>query len=160
MHYNGVCCSCRSSVRADAAGSRNQCRSHQRYLGSRKIRRGESSSCWQQALCQIQSEGLVDYLLLSFNHLKWTESRCVPGAKDWLIAEPEQGNFTVQLDDLYPGTRYEVVGVSVVTDQDGTELEKAESPPYYYTTAGESKTCSVRSPVIAECYNFATCIIP
>ena len=61
-------------------------------------------------------------------------------AREWETAEPENGNFTVQLKDLYPGTMYEVVGVSITSHPNGTENRRAQSPPYFYTTSGQSQS--------------------
>ncbi|KAL1283300.1 Neuronal cell adhesion molecule [Trichinella pseudospiralis] len=56
------------------------------------------------------------------------------GMDQWEEAFPDGNNFSVTLDDLYPGTVYEVKSVSVVeTEQGGLETE---SPVYYMSTLG------------------------
>ncbi|KRX49451.1 Neuroglian [Trichinella murrelli] len=56
------------------------------------------------------------------------------GTDQWEEAFPDGNNFSVTLDDLYPGTVYEVKSVSVVeTEQGGLETE---SPVYYMSTLG------------------------
>ncbi|OUC49382.1 hypothetical protein D917_05442 [Trichinella nativa] len=55
----------------------------------------------------------------------------------WEEAFPDGNNFSVTLDDLYPGTVYEVKSVSVVeTEQGGLETE---SPVYYMSTLGRGE---------------------
>ncbi|XP_003375341.1 glutaminyl-tRNA synthetase, partial [Trichinella spiralis] len=75
------------------------------------------------------------------------ELRAIPSLKgvyrkvhrtdQWEEAFPDGNNFSVTLDDLYPGTVYEVKSVSVVeTEQGGLETE---SPVYYMSTLGRGE---------------------
>lgn len=92
----------------------------------------------------------------------------VKGADAWERADPEEvlisfqlevkgggrrgmlkGNFTVKLDGLWPGTTYEVVSVSVVTDEEGSPLEESASEPFYVTTAGEPASSATAAWLIA-----------
>ncbi|KFD61036.1 hypothetical protein M514_12098 [Trichuris suis] len=61
----------------------------------------------------------------------------VKGSTDnWETSHPDGGNFSVTLNNLYPGTVYEVKAVSVVDSEHGG-LE-TESPVYFLATGGRS----------------------
>lgn len=64
------------------------------------------------------------------------------GGNDWNSVHPDDGNFTIMLPDLVPGTKYEVVAVSVITDDDTGEALESESPAQVISTTGRGSVQS------------------
>lgn len=58
------------------------------------------------------------------------------GGDEWETVHPVDGNFTVMLNHLNPGTKYEVSAVSVIVDDDTGAALESESPAYVISTTG------------------------
>lgn len=72
----------------------------------------------------------------------------VKGADAWEREDPEEGNFTLRIANLDPGTTYEMVSVSVTEDEEGKPLEESTSEPFYITTAGQTPTSATAAWLI------------
>jgi hypothetical protein len=60
------------------------------------------------------------------------------GDDQWETEHPIADNFTVKLDQLTPGTKYEVVAVSVMHDEEGGQIgdKETESSAHVISTTG------------------------
>uniref|UniRef100_A0A914XRJ3 Fibronectin type-III domain-containing protein n=1 Tax=Plectus sambesii TaxID=2011161 RepID=A0A914XRJ3_9BILA len=125
-------------------------REHVRRMGSYLRLTGGLSE--PPTVPQLHESGVGDdHINVTWNPGSYDEQRPQPvgnahyikfrphGGDEWESVHPVDGNFTVMLPHLAPGTKYEVVAVSVIADEDDPSATlESESPAQVISTTGRA----------------------